>query len=190
MDDAPGLLSPDLLPPDVLQCVAARLEIAELLARYCSGIDRCDASELDRVFAEDAAIDYGSGAQGKAATCAGLLAAVGAMRLTQHAIGNIIIEFEGRRARAETYCVALHIFGEPGSETEMTVGGRYLDVLEERPEGWRIVERLYVMDWNRQGPATMRVEGGHYDILQRRGRRKPEDPLYRRTIVGGGSTAT
>ena len=61
----------------------------------------------------------------------------------------------------------------------MTVGGRYLDTLEKRPEGWRIVERLYVMDWNRQGPATMRVEGGLYDVLQRRGGRKPADPLYR-----------
>ena len=172
-------VAPDLRPPDRLQRVSARLDIAELLARYCRGIDRCDAAELDRVFADDASLDYGSGAQGKAATCAGLLAAVGAMRLTQHAIGNIIIEFEGSRARAETYCVALHSLGEPGSETEMTVGGRYLDTLELRAEEWRIVERLYVMDWNRQGPATMRVEGGLYDVLQRRGGRKPADPLYR-----------
>ena len=182
MDDAPGLL-----PPDLLNRVAARLDIAELLARYCRGIDRCDADELDRVFADDASLDYGSGAQGKASTCAGLLAAVGAMRLTQHAIGNIIIEFEGSRARAETYCVALHIFGVSGSETEMTVGGRYLDTLEQRPEGWRIVERLYVMDWNRQGPATMRVAGGLYDVLQRRGGRKPKDPLYRWPLYCGNT---
>lgn len=165
--------------PDLLHRVAARLDIAELLARYCRGIDRCDADELDRVFADDASLDYGSGAQGKAAACAGLLAAVGAMRLTQHAIGNVIIEFDGSRARTETYCVALHILGEPGSETEMTVGGRYLDTLDRRTGEWRIVERLYVMDWNRQRPATMRVEGGLYDNLQRHGGRKPEDPLYR-----------
>ena len=101
------------------------------------------------------------------------------MRLTQHAIGNVIIEFDGSRARTETYCVALHILGEPGSETEMTVGGRYLDTLDRRTGEWRIVERLYVMDWNRQRPATMRVEGGLYDNLQRRGERSPEDPLYR-----------
>ena len=165
--------------PDLLHRVAARQDIAEVLARYCRGIDRCSADELDRVFADDASIDYGSGAQGKATTCAGLLDAVGTMRLTQHAISNIIIEFDGSRARAETYCVALHIFGEPGSETEMTVGGRYLDTLDRRAGEWRIVERLYVMDWNRQGPATMRVAGGLYDILQRRGGRKPDDPLYR-----------
>ena len=165
--------------PDLHHRVAARQDIAEVLARYCRGIDRCSADELDRVFADDASIDYGSGAQGKAATCAGLLEAVGTMRLTQHAISNIIIEFDGSRARAETYCVALHIFGESGSETEMTVGGRYLDTLDRRAGEWRIVERLYVMDWNRQGPATMRAEGGLYDILQRRGGRKPDDPLYR-----------
>ncbi len=165
--------------PDLLQRVAARQDIAELLARYCRGIDRCDADELDRVFADDARIDYGYGEQDKATTCAALLAAIGGMRLTQHSIGNVIIAFDDSRARAETYCVALHILGEPGAETEMTVGGRYLDTLERRAGEWRIVERLYVMDWNRQGPATMRVEGGLYDVLQRRGGRRPDDPLYR-----------
>lgn len=158
--------------------VAARLDIAEVLARYCRGIDRCDADELDRVFADDAAIDYGYGPQDKAAICAGLIAAISGMRLTQHAISNTIIDLDGDRARAETQCVALHILGEPGAETEMTVGGRYLDTLEQRADGWRIVERLYVMDWNRQGPATMRLEGGMYDRLMRRGARKPDDPLY------------
>ena len=128
--------------PDLLHRVIARLDIAELLARYCRGIDRRDADELDLVFADDASLDYGSGAQGKATTCAGLLAAVGSMRLTQHAISNVIIEFDGSRARTETYCVALHIVGEPGSETEMTVGGRYLDTLDRRTGEWRIVERL------------------------------------------------
>lgn len=165
--------------PDLLRRVAARQDIAELLARYCRGIDRCDADELDRVFADDARIDYGFGAQDKATTCASLMATIGGMRLTQHAIGNVIVDLDGGRARAETQCVALHIVGEPGAETELTVGGRYLDTLEERPEGWRIVERLYVMDWNRTGPATMSLDGGMFDRLKRRGARKPDDPLYR-----------
>src|SRR6478672_8948765 len=165
--------------PSTLDRVDARLDIADLLARYCRGIDRCDADELDRVFADDARIDFGYGAQDKATTCASLLAAIGGMRLTQHAIGNVIIEFDAKRARAETQCVALHILGEPGAEVEMTMGGRYLDTLEQRAEGWRIVERLYVMDWNRRIPATMSLDGGLFDRLQRRGGRKPEDPLYR-----------
>lgn len=163
---------------ELVRRVAARQDIAEVLARYCRGIDRCDPDELDRVFAEDARIDYGYGAQDKAGTISGLMAALGGMRLTQHRIGNTIIELDGARAHAETQCVALHILGPEGSQTEMTVGGRYLDTLERREVGWQIVERLYVMDWNRQGPATLQVAGGMYDRLLRRGGRKPDDPLY------------
>lgn len=149
-----------------------------MLARYCRGIDRCDADELDRVFADDALLDYGNGPQDKVAACAALLKGLAGMRLTHHRISNTIIELAGDRARAETGCVALHILGEPGAEVEMTVGGRYLDTLERRGRSWRIVERFYVMDWNRQVPTTMQVEGGLYDILLRRGARKSADPLY------------
>lgn len=163
---------------ELLHCVAARQEIAEVLARYCRGIDRCDANELDRVFSDDATLDYGIGPQDKASTCAALLQALGTMRLTHHRISNMIIELTGNRAKAETGCVALHILGQPGAEVEMTVGGRYLDTLERRDGSWRIVGRLYVMDWNRQEPATMQLEGGLYDSLRRRGGRQPNDPLY------------
>lgn len=60
----------------------------------------------------------------------------------------------------------------------MVVGGRYLDRLVRRDGGWLIAERLYVMDWNRQGPSTMQDSGGMYDMLARRGRRWPDDPSY------------
>jgi len=168
----------DQVDLELVRSVSSRHEIAELLARYCRGIDRCDADELDRVFADDATLDYGSGPRDKASTCASLLAALSGMRLTHHRICNTIIELYGDRAKAETGCVALHILGEHGAEVEMTVGGRYLDRLERRDGSWRITERLYVMDWNRQGPTTMQVEGGLYDSLRRRGARKPDDPLY------------
>ncbi len=66
-------------------------------------------------------------------------------------------------AKAETNCVALHIIPAPEGEIELVVGGRYLDRLVKREDRWRIAERLYVMDWNRSGPATMQQEGGLFD---------------------------
>ena len=157
--------------------IADRIAIEEVLARYCRGIDRCDAQELERVFTEDAQIDYGDGAQPRDAAIAGLMEGLGAMRLTHHNIGNVICEIDGPSAQAETYCVALHILpGDP--ETEMVVGGRYLDTLVKSGGEWRISERFYIMDWNRQGPATMQDEGGLYDTLARRGARYPDDPSY------------
>ena len=165
-------------PDRQLLLLADRLAIDEVLVRYCRGIDRCEAAELRRVFAPDAALDYGSGPQLRDGAIDQLMAGLRAMRLTQHSISNSLVEIDGDCARAETCCTALHILGLPGQEIEMVVGGRYLDQLERREDGWQITERLYVMDWNRQGPATMQVSGGLYDTLQRRGARWPDDPSY------------
>lgn len=161
-----------------LERLADRLAIEEVLARYCRGIDRCDPAELERVFAPDASIDYGDGPSPRDAAIADLMEGLGAMRLTHHNIGNVICEIDGERARAETYCVAHHLFGGPdGGEIELVVGGRYLDRLARGADAaWRITERLYVMDWNRTGPSTMQTAGALFDRLQRRGARAPDDP--------------
>lgn len=156
--------------------IADRLAIAETLALYCRGIDRCDAEQLAAAFTPDAAIDYGDGARPVAEVIPGLMAGLGAMRVTQHNITNTVMRIHGERAKAETNCVALHIIPSPEGEIELVVGGRYLDRLEKREGRWLIAERLYVMDWNRSGPATMALEGGLLGGLQRRGGRGANDP--------------
>ena len=156
--------------------LADRLAIAETLARYCRGIDRCDAALLAEVFTPDAHLDYGSGAAPIAETIAGLMQGLGTMRLTQHNISNTVMQVTGDSAKAETNCVALHLIPTPDSEIELVVGGRYLDTLVKQGGQWRIAERLYVMDWNRTAPATMQTSGGLFDGLQRRGARGAVDP--------------
>lgn len=171
----------DSIDPSQLSALADRLAIEEVLARYCRGIDRCDSDELTRVFSEGALIDYGDGPKARDETIAGLMVGLSAMRLTHHNIGNVICEIDGASARAETYCVALHIVpgGDQDGDIEMVVGGRYLDTLVKEEGAWRIAERIYIMDWNRQGAATMQVSGGLYDTLVRRGARAPDDPSYK-----------
>lgn len=156
--------------------IADRLAIAETLARYCRGIDRCDGALLAEVFTPDARIDYGDGARSPAETIPGLMAGLGAMRLTQHNISNTVMRITGTTAKAETNCVALHVIRAPEGDVELVVGGRYLDTLVKQDGAWRIAERLYVMDWNRSQPATMQTAGGLFDGLQRRGSRVPDDP--------------
>jgi hypothetical protein len=157
--------------------IADRLAIAETLALYCRGIDRCDADQLAAAFTPDALIDYGAGAQPIAAVIPGLIAGLGAMRLTQHNISNTVMRIEDARARAETNCVALHIIPAPGGgETELTVGGRYLDTLVRYEGRWLIAGRLYVMDWNRSVPATLVTRGGLLEGLKRHGARGRADP--------------
>lgn len=166
---------------ETTQTLADRIAIEDLLARYCRGIDRCDAEELEQVFTDDARIDYGDGPKPRGETIAGLMEGLRAMHLTLHNIGNTICRIAGERAKAETYCVALHILPGEAGDTELVVGGRYLDTLVKVENAlgaheWRIAERLYVMDWNRQGPATMQMSGGLFDTLARHGKRQPDDP--------------
>jgi hypothetical protein len=156
--------------------LADRLAIAETLALYCRGIDRCDGEQLAAAFTPDARIDYGDGAKPITEVIPGLMAGLGQMRLTQHNISNTVIRIAGDAAKAETNCVAFHIIPAPDGEIELVVGGRYLDTLAKREGRWRIAERLYVMDWNRSAPATMQLAGGLFDGLQRRGARGSADP--------------
>jgi hypothetical protein len=156
--------------------IADRLAIAETLALYCRGIDRCDAEQLAAAFTPDARIDYGDGAKPIAETIPGLMAGLGTMRLTQHNISNTVMRIAGDTARAETNCVALHLIPAPEGEIEVVVGGRYLDRLEKHAGRWLIVARLYVLDWNRTSPSTMQLSGGLFDGLQRRGARGGDDP--------------
>ncbi|MFM7404776.1 MAG: nuclear transport factor 2 family protein [Erythrobacter sp.] len=156
--------------------LADRLAIAETLALYCRGIDRCDPEQLAAAFTPDAQIDYGDGAKAISETIPGLLMGLGNMRLTQHNISNTVMRIDGETAKAETNCVAFHLIPTPEGEIELIVGGRYLDRLEKREGRWRISERLYLMDWNRTAPSTMQLEGGLFDGLQRRGARGSKDP--------------
>ncbi len=156
--------------------LADRLAIAETLALYCRGIDRCDAQQLAAAFTPDGMIDYGDGERPVMDVIPGLMAGLAAMRLTQHNISNTVIRVSGETAKAETNCVALHIIPAPEGEVELVVGGRYLDRLVKREGRWLIAERLYVMDWNRSAPATMALEGGLLGGLQRRGARGADDP--------------
>lgn len=155
----------------------ARQKIADVLTRYSRGIDRCDIETLRAVFWPDATTDYGSGRQNALDWARATVAALKNMHRTQHAISNLAIDVDGETARAETYCQAYHEIDGPAGRVEMVVGGRYLDRLERRGREWRIAERTYVMDWNRNIPSTAQWDEGIYAGLKRRGGRLPDDPL-------------
>jgi hypothetical protein len=155
----------------------AKQKITDVLTRYSRGIDRCDIDTLSAVFWPDATADYGSGRQNARDWARATVAALKGMHRTQHAISNMLIDIHGDTARAETYCQAYHEIDGPSGRVEMVVGGRYLDRLERRDGAWRIADRTYVMDWNRNIPSTAQWDEGIYAGLRRRGGRLPDDPL-------------
>lgn len=160
----------------------AKQAIRDTLCRYCNGIDRCDVEMLKSAYWPDATDTHGT-FNGNAWEFAGFITQSmreSMLRSMQH-IGNVLIELDpdGCHARVETYVMAYMQVEEAGQQRDMLIAGRYLDRFEARNGEWRILDRLYVMDWNRNGPSTAIWDEGIYQSLTVRGARTPDDPWSR-----------
>lgn len=153
-----------------------RAAITGILNSHCRGLDRCDANLLQSCYWPEAAVDYGS-YKGPAHEFATLVvqALAGSYELTRHCIGNILVTFDGARARCESYVDAAHLL--PGGEMEMRFGGRYLDLLEQRNGHWRMLNRQVVMDWSRSSSIADERDSEAFSALAK-GRNDSTDPLH------------
>ncbi len=138
-----------------LQGVLDRLEIQEVLLRYCRACDRVDEGLLRSVFHPEAISEYvglfsGTIQEGVAT----MLKMRRRFLITTHTLSNVSIEVAGASARSESYVQALHRFTHEGAEYEWVAGGRYLDRHEKRDGVWKIAHRQTLIDWGR----VIRVE--------------------------------
>ena len=128
------------------------LEIQQLIYRYAWLIDTRDFDALDQVFAPGAEVHYnvfGGVKQQWPEIASFLRMGLSLHRVTQHQMSNPMVELAGDRATARTYGNLVHVQelldGKPSSVVQHAI---YHDVLERRPEGWRITSRrldnLYV----------------------------------------------
>jgi SnoaL-like domain len=163
-----------------LQQVVDRMEISELMARYCRAVDRLDLELFRSVFWPGGGYAIGTGRivasdandiaeQVLHGTVEKLVAK------TQHFISNLRVEFCGETsARTEVYFWAYHrlhstresVDGILGADRahqlgdhynrqyDAIVGGRYVDDLEKRSGEWRIQTRRIVSDWTASGAAS------------------------------------
>ena len=124
---------------------ADRQDVAEVLVRYASGIDRRDWPLFRSCFTEGVHADYEGIAvwEGVDEITAFMEAAHGEMGHTLHRITNVAVQVDGDRAAARSYVdlVAMDAAGESG----LTTAGFYDDELVRTPDGWRIATRRFVM---------------------------------------------
>ncbi|MFT4825748.1 MAG: hypothetical protein ACJAUG_001915 [Halioglobus sp.] len=152
-----------------------QLAIQQVIFTHCRGLDRLDAPVLRSCYWPDAEVDYGS-FKGLAETFCNLVveALPASYELTQHKVGNTLVEVSGETARSESYVTAYHLI--LGGQQEMIFSGRYLDRLQMRDDCWKILHRTVVMDWSR----TTAIEDGRdseaFAALQNGGIRD-QDPL-------------
>jgi 3-phenylpropionate/cinnamic acid dioxygenase small subunit len=120
-----------------------RQDIAEVLVRYATGIDRRDWSLFRTVFTDDCELDYGEiGAWHGIDAVAEFMQQAHAMAgHTLHRLTNQVITVNGDRAEARSYVDALIMVGDNTSGVNGI--GYYDDELVRTDTGWRIARRRF-----------------------------------------------
>jgi SnoaL-like domain len=131
-----------------------RAAIGDLILQYCRGIDRFDRATVEACFHPDATDTHGSftGTIGEFIDWAFHL--LERYDSTMHLVANQLITLSGDRAVSEAYGIAYHRSSNPDPRRNLTVGFRYVDLVERRSDQtWRIAERVATTEWV-TAPAT------------------------------------
>jgi hypothetical protein len=154
--------------------------IRDLLARYCRAIDRLDADLLASCYWPEAEDHHGTFTGPVRNFIEGVIPLLRERYdATMHQLGQSIIDIDGNRAYAETYNVAYHRGRDEDRATLVSVGNRYVDVLERRDGEWRILDRKVVIEWSKRDAdvdVTHRLE--NFPLAQR----DRNDPAYARNL--------
>ena len=132
-----------------LQEISDRMEIADLLARYSAAIDARAWDDLDRLFTDDAVIDYTEmgGIRGSLAEQKAFLASVmPGFAGFQHLTATSTFDIDGDVARVRTICFNPMVVTD--EQQVLFCGLWYRDVLVRTPDGWRIRERHEDRGWS------------------------------------------
>jgi hypothetical protein len=153
----------------------ARQEIADVIYRYARGIDRMDFDLVRSCYHADAYDDHGS----MKGTVDEFIAAAASFltrwTVTQHFMGNMLIEIDGALARAETYAVAYHRREDAaGNGKDDVMGIRYVDRFECRAGAWKIAHRVVATEWRRVDAVQGARGRGEIGVW---GRRDGEDVI-------------
>jgi hypothetical protein len=150
---------------------------------FSRALDRLDRELLLQQFWPDAEVDYGVFYKGNVAGFLDVaMGFQGAMRDTQHLVGNVQAVVDGDRASAESYVHAHHVIAQGEDLVQLMVGARYLDRLERRHGEWRISFRTEVIDWGRWLPVPERWFEQNNEMPK--GRRDRDDLSYRYLLPG------
>ena len=136
-----------------------RAEIRDCIASLARGEDRRDAALISGSFWPDATIDLGMFAGSFDEYLDWVVPGSPAIPVTQHVLGQSVIEYSGGTALAETHVTTYHRLATDEGDRDTVIGGRYLDRLDKRGTRWRIAQRTMLYDWFQDlGPS---VEWSH-----------------------------
>jgi 3-phenylpropionate/cinnamic acid dioxygenase small subunit len=125
---------------------AARQDIADVLVRYATGIDRRDWALFRTCFTDDLRADYGDSGgtfDSSEAITDFMRVSHADMGHTMHKLSNLAITVDGGRATARSYVDA--VLMAPDGQSGLNPIGFYDDELVRTDDGWRIAQRRFTM---------------------------------------------
>ncbi|WP_441963300.1 nuclear transport factor 2 family protein [Mycolicibacterium houstonense] len=173
-----------------LQEMLDEFALRKLVHGYCRAVDRGDIATLRSLYHQDAEDDHGSFSSGSVDEFVRTLVdARPYLRSMQHHITTTNFAISGDRAEGEIYSIATHTFVVGDGETELIIGGRYLDKYEKRDRKWGFTARQIVTDWAHVHDPSI-VDTSHpMTRATPLGSPGPDDPSYAFFSLLGHNTA-
>ena len=139
------------------QEISDRLEIQEVLTRYCYAVDDRDWDRYRQLFTNDAVIDdtvTGGIKSGVEEHVAYLKRALSKVVMSQHAISTVLVELNGSEAGVRAHC-SCPIVMDSGQDHQhvMFQGLWYRETLVRSDEGWKIRSLREEGYWKHNAPA-------------------------------------
>lgn len=175
-------------PDPVLQEMLDEYALRKLVHLYCRAVDRGDLEALRGLYHHGAEDEHGAFSSGSVDDFLRRLSSTRPhVRSMQHHITTTNFAISGDRAEGEVYSIATHSFAAKKGETEVIVGGRYLDKYEKRDGAWKFLERTIVTDWAHvHDPSS--VDLSHPLVADSpKGSPGPDDPSYQFFSLLGSS---
>jgi hypothetical protein len=150
----------------VLRELLDREQIRALASAYAFAVDKRDYAALRSLFTPDARLAIYAGEPAPDALrfeARGADAIVQMMRgierypVTSHQLGGQTLTLLGDRARAETQCMASHLFLRDGARWCLLMALRYHDELTRIDGSWRFADRALAVDWESEAPLPPRL---------------------------------
>jgi hypothetical protein len=157
---------------EAIDVLIAEREITRAMMRYCRGIDRRDEALVRSAYHDDAIDDHGPSGVASAVEFSARVnpdhpnAFPAAWTMTQHFLGNHLVEVDGDRAVSEWYFIARHRYAGETTDEDLLVAGRYLDRWERRGGPFKISHRVVTQDWVRTDPVTTLWPGPDHSLTK------------------------
>jgi hypothetical protein len=134
----------------LLESLAAKQAITEVLHRYCRAMDRMDRDLALACWHPGGMDDHSPNYTGDAAGFIDWVWPVhAALVATRHETSNILIDLQGDQAGVESYCAITLRVKREGETYDVFTSGRYLDRFERLDGVWAIRHRQSISEWHR-----------------------------------------